>query len=516
MENPNNDMAKDILNHLVELAFRYFRRAAADSIDEGDISLASLKFMLTTQIEQVMSLLDKSLGMHLKGAFDNLTLALINWDGGDLANAQKYFAHVEQYAISAFHVARTFDEKISATKLRMLCTFHINGYFTRNRETYNEMITVNILRSCFVQLLGEKEVQSALRDATEGMGILRSTLDKLGGSKQGALRADILSKVFELHTQLLQTTGTVFDVALVHTPSNLPPILVHSGFYLSRIHKVYAHEDTLLAVDTFNNLFVWTASRMKCLTSKKIQGLVDNICIAKSKLFISTLGASARLDVWDSVTYTFTRTITEGKIKFLAQAKDKLFGTVGKSMIVRVWDVNTFEMIRTITSTVYIAKIFAHGDRLYIGSNYGEVLVYGASDGQFVSSISCTVDKVKMYYCITDICAYGTKLYIRTGCLLYVHDIDTMAQITVLNKDKELTIGCLVADEKRLFVSCASGGSGIKCVYVWNLQTMTLASPIHVAHSDKIVGLILRGNRLYSASREIMVTLLCMDQSALN
>lgn len=366
-------IAQKAFQAALAFTFNFLCRTVAQSIEDGDISLVMLKDMLQTRVDQVQSIVNTALRGSLGLAYSNVELALINLGKKKAVAAGRHFEFAEQSALSAFHYAQTFEDKMAATRLRILCTFHTCGYFNRCNGNYDSGYLLAILRDGFTQLILTNEVQSALRDAAEDLRGFRYALDYCTGSRQLPLRVNILSTVFALRSQLLlatETTTTEFDVMSTRTSQvygslHHPSMIVHNGFYLSKISKLYAHADTLFATDTFNNVIVWDTRSMTIVATKKFQGMVDSMFICNEQLFVATQGPSARLAVWSATKYTYIDTIAEGKVQFLTQAKDKLYGAIGRD--VHSWDVNSLNVVFSIASDLPITALYANANSLCLG-----------------------------------------------------------------------------------------------------------------------------------------------------
>jgi hypothetical protein len=128
---PGVDHASGIvLKAMYTVTLNVMRIKMIESIHEGDVALESLRSQLKTEFESISSKIEMFMEVYLKSAQHNLTTALVYVAAGDERNAEHWFNTAIANATKAFNVAKSFAEALMATKIIIISTLYVNGYFS--------------------------------------------------------------------------------------------------------------------------------------------------------------------------------------------------------------------------------------------------------------------------------------------------------------------------------------------------------------------------------------------------
>ena len=198
------DVAIDILGK----AFWYvtvelLRKHTIDSIEAGDIQLDMIRNQLMNDIEKVQEGIDAIRYKDYHSSVSLFKSALNAMKAGiDEQEIKNYFRNSDLDARRAFGSVAKFEDKATITRIRIMSTMYLHGYFNDNRTLSQTQFILDECTEIFQQLLDTAVVASTLREEYGS----KTLLSKMLGNGNKEDRLNILRELSQiksvLHTYL--------------------------------------------------------------------------------------------------------------------------------------------------------------------------------------------------------------------------------------------------------------------------------------------------------------------------
>ena len=311
-------VGKALLTQIFKFTINLLRIKVVNSIAEGDISLDYLRTQLQTEFEKIHDKLNKLMIKPLRTAKEYLHLGMAHIEHGDRSDALHYFRIAEQNAIDGFTTC-DYAGKLTAVRIRMLCAFHIHGYFT---DTCNVNLLNVALQASLNQLVGSTEFQTALKYGKEGRGPLQMASGLITGTGNRVNRLNVLSTVTELRSQLTLATNYSYLIlsneAEVDISIDIRPIKLEVGY--SKVVNLYVNDDILYVIQQNGVISMWdmnslTRSKAFQIKQTKLRSAEPWRAVVHDKYFFAMPKSYAPVkyvEVWNTSVNKFVRNLSLG------------------------------------------------------------------------------------------------------------------------------------------------------------------------------------------------------------
>lgn len=492
------------LKRLQSITVELFRKKTINSIQVGDVRLDVVRNELLTEFEKVHESINILRLAPLKTATDLLQMGIRAFAFGE--DSLNLFQNAEINAVTAFSTAPTFEGKLMAMKIRIMCTLFKTNYFGADESDVNMAYVQNECNEILKQLFDTTEVKSSITTMESG-GFLSSIYSFTGGNARSKEVLRMISQLkccVESYSQrafgITNDKGDDVNLSVIYGQRSIkltslqqminPRTIVTFNGYL------YAIVDERVKFGYMPGIKVWDISTLskagfyplprKCLPSAPT-------IVAAGCLYIGC--AYGIIMVWNLSAQTEEAVLTiAGHSKSIAE-----LATCGDLLCayspgtIHVWDLTTNSVIGCLNVKYDIKALAMTYGRLYSGNSLGVIQVWDLTT--LSADEVATVDGFDgfggrdgfgraMAICNNYLC------YTGKGCIK-VCDLATLAAVADLTLNGE-RFDALVESNGRLYSGIYNGGR----IIVWDMSTFSVAG--RLPHADLIRSLEVSGSCIYS------------------
>lgn len=429
---------------LYSVAFSLLRWKVINDIKEGDEALVELRTQLTNEFTALKEKLTRLPDTPLKLSFTFMQTALNFAEHNKFSDANEHFRLCQEMSVDAVTSSESFHFKCVATRMRIMCTLYLCGYFSSTRDID---VIKEECKKALDRLFEEPEVRTAIRDQFEA-----------------------------------------------ESKTTRPTILVELADLLNAVDVIVGSECSKLT-DKHGAPVYLKGIQVPIVTdhAKKLTALV----VTGDCLF--TGSEDKTIKAWDLCTLSCVGTLTGHTygVTSLAVNVGRLFSG-SRDDTIRVWDLLTFSCVATLTGhTRGVSSLAISGGRLYSGSEDGAIKLWNLSNLECVTTLTGHARPVSLFCCsccVTCLVVFGDRLYSGSeNGAIKVWDLSTLSCIATITGHTG-GVACLVVSDDRLF-----SGSGDGTIKAWDLTSLFCLDTYN-GHFDGVTSFVVCGGFLYSGS----------------
>ena len=475
-----------------------------------------MKKELETEFEGLNFKLDVMLERPLKTAVMNLKSAISFLCDNELEFAKLDFLKARQDAQDALVMVPSFDSKLLATRIRVICTMYLLDNFGAECSRNSNAIH-NQCELIFRDLMETPEVRSALSDEFGNFSVLR-LVSKMASSSSA--RAKVLLEVDTMQKFLRAQTGPGSEGRyLITSPNGNAVTLDEIGPFgfdagMTDVLSVYCAEGRLYAGCANGSVMIWdlgTYSPVAPMRGHK--STVTALCGGGGVVCSGSADKTVR--VWDSSTMQQTSCLEDhdAAITGVCLLGGRIF-SVSRDGILRMW---------TRHENIFVAagSVMAHEGsveccccsetHVFTGGSDGVVKVWDAGVGTPTATLSgapvASLDGHRRV--VAGLCVSEDRLYVTADRALRVWSLPTdsgTGSTSELQPFKEVL--CLRGDDGSPYCRVAVFGQRAyvasddsKRIRVWDLRTCKHVATM-ATHLVDITSLCVYDGRVYSGGMD--------------
>ena len=484
------DVAIDILGK----AFWYvtvelLRKHTIDSIEAGDIQLDMIRNQLMNDIEKVQEGIDAIRYKDYHASVSLFKSALNAMKAGiDEQEIKNYFRNSDLDARRAFGSVAKFEDKATITRIRIMSTMYLHGYFNDNRTLSQTQFILDECTEIFQQLLDTAVVASTLREEYGS----KTLLSKMLGNGNKEDRLNILRELSQIKSVL--HTYLNYQKALTYADNDQKWSIKP---YIESVCLI-GHANWVTSLVIFNNVLYSgsgdnTVRAWDINTRKELFQLVGHtagvvsLAVCDGVLYSGSWDKTIR--AWDLNTHKelFQLVGHSGYVWSLASWGSIVYS--GAADTIRAWDINTrTSMFQLQGHSSHIISLIVSDGVLYSGSWDKTIRAWD-------------LNTQKELYQLNGHTGGIVSLVVHNG-VLYSGSWDRTIRAWDLNTHKELYqlnghtggVGTLAVHNNKLF-----SGSSDRTIRAWDLNTRAELYQLR-QHTEAISSIVFNSNVLYSGS----------------
>jgi len=457
------------------------------SIEEGDVTFDQIRSQLVNEFEKLNAKLDRILEEPLRTSKSKFEDAMIYLQHNKIDEANENFKESKSAAMRAFHLAPSYQGKLHASRIQLLCTAHLCGHFSGSCDK-SELN--HLCNRIFQELLSVAEVRSSLRDEFSSSGSMIRSVFQLPGSKKQ--RRQVLLDLAQYRHSITELTDqpppsiTSADGKAIKL-SEMEPFRL-SG-HTDWVNCMIVSGGRLYSGSEDNTIRVWDMSTLECVrTLSGHTHYVECMIVSGDRLYSGSWDSTIR--VWDMNTLECVRTLSGHtySVNCMIISGGRLYsGSADRT--IRVWDMNTLECVRTLSGHSSSVKcMILSGGRLYSGSEDNTIRVWDMSTLECVRTLSGHTESVN---CMI---VSGGRLYSGSyDKTIRVWDMNTFECVRTLSGHTD-SVSCMIVSGGRLY-----SGSYDNSIQVWDMNTLECVR-ILLGYTHYVKCMIVSGGRIYSGS----------------